>query len=266
MVTARPVAPGGVLADQTEGKRTPLTAFGRYIERRLKELKVEEPGFTKDRVARLSGMSRQHLWRAMRGDTVLTAYELAQLAQVLDLPPKEVYNSFWDSVPPATAGAIVPWSYEEMSEYLNANTLGPDDMLVKEGDARYIVRMKGYLRDRLPASAFERGVMDAVPVMPEPLPRALAITAQEFRLEAMRAGADEQELSFIDSVLASPEAIFRQSGYQEAAPLNEEQQRTELESVIAMLRQWLTDHMGRRRLQDLRAEAHRRFPAGSKGE
>jgi len=73
------------------------------------------------------------------------------------------------------------------------------------------------------------------------LSQTLRIRAKEFELEAVRAGADEREMSYILSVLYHPEAIYRSEGYRE--PLTAEQKERELDSTIRMLRGWLEDHV-----------------------
>jgi transcriptional regulator with XRE-family HTH domain len=254
------IAGGGVAERKGGQKEKELTAFGRYINRRINELRVDDPGLTKDRVARLAGMSRQHLWRSQRGDAVLSVYEVAQLARILRLPAEEVYDAFWKST--SLGPGLQPWPFAEMQEYLRAHhgDIGPDAVLLKDQDSRYVLTLKpdhgsGPIRelsDDEYARAAERHAAsraaDASRVYGYALyrlPQNLKIMAEEFRLEAIRGGADEQELTFIDSVLASPEAIFRQNGYR-GQTLTEDEQRSELENVIAMLRQWLVVHMKQR--------------------
>jgi AraC-like DNA-binding protein len=220
------------------------TAFGRFIDMRIKELRAREPQYTRDLVARLTGMSRQHLWRALRGEADLTKFELAQLARTLRLEPQTVAAHYLDD----GSGVVTTYQARHIAEVqtifnqLNHPTAAVSETTeVRKPDGSTSSRYTP-LSSRLPSinSQIHGAMQDDV----DPLPREMKIRAMEFRLEALRAGADDAEITFIDSVLASPEAIFRQSGYSE--PLNADAQRVELDSVIEMLRAWLREHMRRR--------------------
>lgn len=78
------------------------------------------------------------------------------------------------------------------------------------------------------------------------LPRALDILASEFEVEAMKAGADRHDMRYIRMALRSREATeIYHGGYQE--PASDDEQRTEMENTIAMLRVWLNGRIKRRK-------------------
>jgi transcriptional regulator with XRE-family HTH domain len=223
------------------GKIEGLTGFGRAIDQRIKDLQVKEPQYTRDMVARLVGMSRQHLWRLLRGRAEISPVEVAQLARVLRLDPRELAVAYWEGQQPTPHPR--PWSVEDVKLYYERLSRVAHDMDADEDDLR---RLRNDTQHRAYGQLTKGSAMRVVEGGPLEygLPQELKIRAQEFRLEALRAGADDPEITFIDSVLASPEAIFRQSGYSE--PLTADEQRAELESVIEMLRAWLREHQRRR--------------------
>lgn len=240
------------MAERSRGEKADaLTGFGRAINQRIKDLQARDPQYTREMVARLVGMSRQHLWRVLRGKAAVTPVEVAQLARVLRIDPEELTLAYWADPHPEMAGTRrVPWTAEDVRRYFeNLNSVqepAPSSAGVRrladgeDGSVRYEYTPRGVASPSFKSQihrAMQEGELG-------PLPRELKIRAQEFRLEALRAGADDAEITFIDSVLASPEAIFRQSGYSE--PLNADAQRVELDSVIEMLRAWLREHMRRR--------------------
>lgn len=206
--------PGSVVPGRSEGSgHADLTPFGRRISARITELRANDSRVTHERIAGQAGISRQHLYRALRGRTELTVFEVAQLARVLTIPLTEMYDLYWEGRGRAT------WTFAEMMDMLRPFGYEPMTTAptVREAGATY--------RDALP--------------------RELLVMAEEFKLDALRQGADDHELAFIASVLASPEAIFRQSGFQDHT-LTAIEQKAELEGVIAMLRQWLETHMRKR--------------------
>lgn len=203
-----------------------LTEFGRWIDRRIKELQVQDPTFTRERLASLAGISRQHLWRGMKGGAEFTVFEVAQLARNLRLNPDSAHEAYWKGRDPK-------WTAMSLGRRLRE--IG--------GFAEHLY---GHPALSLPSDPLGGNVRESMySYNAAALPRELQISATEFRLEAMRRGADDRELTFIDSVLSSPEAIFRQSGFR-GQDLTPDQQQSELEGVIAMLRAWLDRHIQRR--------------------
>lgn len=245
---------GEALAEDSTTKEGGLTPFGRAIDRRIKELQVEQPDLTRDLVAKRAGMSRQHLWRAQRGRSSFSAYELAQLVRVLGMEPQEAYEVYWKShSDPAT------WQFAEFFDFLKwgtspgsaddrkrvAETGLPDgaSLVVQQDELTYHSPEETRRRhERRMRFARESARQNALRM----IPRHLSHRVHDFREEAVTEGADEQEMAFIDSVLTSPENIFRQSGFRDEPNLSEEQQVEELEAVIAMLRTWLRQHMQKR--------------------
>lgn len=262
------MAPGGSLADKNAARRrseqAAMTPFGQAIDRRISELRSHDPSLTKERVAALTGISRQHLWRALRGMTRLSDFEVAQLARVLELDPDIVSAAYMD-IPENTL-----LNADEIDDFIrqqlpNVSQVSADDPIGRPlslAEAAAILaraRKRGWRpRDEREADFVGQTpdgryyVVETKPGLPgevrevgRGLPHELQIMAEEFKLDALRAGADERERTFIASVLGSPEAIFRQSGYRDHN-LTADQQRAELESVIAMLREWLRMHMAQR--------------------
>lgn len=224
-------------ADDLEG---PRQTFGRLIQQQIDRLRAKEPQLTRDLVARRAGMSRQHLWRGIRGSTRFTPFEIAQLARVLSLNPYELAVEYL-----RFGRRFDGWSDAEQADFArnfqpNPTPVAPTKQYVSEEGAVYELIVDATRPLELPAAKTLIGVE---------LSRDMHILAEEFKLEALRAGADDDEMSFIRSVLNSPEAIFRQSGYRGLA-LPREQQAQELEAVITMLRAWLTQHIRRRAARD----------------
>jgi transcriptional regulator with XRE-family HTH domain len=84
------------------------------------------------------------------------------------------------------------------------------------------------------------------------LPRQLEILAREFELEAVKAGADEEDERYIRTALRSPEAMqLYRGGYAESMSIDE--QRIEMESLIEMLRTWLKERIRRRKIAQRRS-------------
>lgn len=80
---------------------------------------------------------------------------------------------------------------------------------------------------------------------PSSMPRPLQIIAAEYEVEALKAGADEDDMRYIRMALRSQEAIeLFHGGYVE--PMSVADQRVEMESVVAMLRLWLAARIQRR--------------------
>ena len=87
------------------------------------------------------------------------------------------------------------------------------------------------------------------PKIPEQTPKSLAaplqLAAARYEVEALEAGADEDDMRYIRLALRSPEAVeMYHGGYME--PMSSNDQRVEMESVIAMLRLWLAERIKRR--------------------
>lgn len=81
---------------------------------------------------------------------------------------------------------------------------------------------------------------------PGGMPRDLQILGQEFEIEALRAGATEDDMEYIHHALRSPEAAqMFAGGYNH--PLTADEMQLEMESLIEMLRSWLKGRMQRRK-------------------
>lgn len=261
MVTGGP--PGSMsVAERGATRDGGLTLFGQAIMRRIKQLQADDPKLTLERIAIESGMSRQHLWRALRAKTRFSPFEVAQLARRLQIDPDIATAAY-------TAIDVDTWTVDEMVEFLKSSLPGDSREPFSELSLAELTELRSKANAMVQAKRLRTHAGDLIAQMPNgewyiieakgggrlgearqvggvyrtySLPRELAVLAEEFKLEALRAGADEQERAFIDSVLGSPEAIFRLSGFHDT-PLSPEQRRSELESVIAMLRQWLRQHM-----------------------
>jgi len=197
-----------------------VSDFRHMVEERVASLRSKEIGLTRDIIARRAGMSRQHLWRGLRGLTRFTSFEVSQLARVLGMNPYDLAGMY------LRLGRQTGWSDGELADF--ATHFQPASPSPEE-EAR-----TSAVRERL-ASVQRVDLVGS-------LPRDIRIAADEFKIEALRRGADDDEMAFINSVLHSPEAIFRQSGYR-GIKVSPETQLQELESVIAMLRTWLEQHI-----------------------
>lgn len=78
------------------------------------------------------------------------------------------------------------------------------------------------------------------------LPRAVDVIAKRFEVEAMEAGATDQEMGVIRQALYSPETVLMFSMGYEGPPMNEEEQRVEIEALAQTLRVWLKERIRRR--------------------
>jgi hypothetical protein len=205
------------------------TLFGRIIQQRLREL-GKKHGALETALAK-SKTTRQ---RILNGEARLEPAEFLRLAQFLAFPPAALYE-FYD--PERSLSAEDGWFVDDDGHFWKGGRIIDADLDYRT--TAIDAHRTSIVRESSP------GLSEQLWTDRESPDAALRMKAQAFRREAYESGADDHEMMFVQSVLDSPEAIFRQRGYR-GRELTFEQQHMELDAVIAMLRKWLVEHQRQR--------------------